>query len=109
MKVVGSGLRGIRPAGRSAALMSPVLGCAQPSSFTSLRKAPHRPDVMHWRIGADASPRCRSPWASGARRGEVKEEVRAKPGPGDMSSDGHPMAAARADREGVAPNRDRPT
>ena len=33
---------------------------------------------------------------SGGRRSEVKEEGRAKPGPGDMSAVDHPAALARA-------------
>jgi hypothetical protein len=87
--------------GRSAALMSPGAGLAAgASSFTSLRKAPHRPArAALFAFDEGRAPRC-PPRASGARRSEVKEEARAQPGPGDMSVVGYPMPlAARGSAE----------
>jgi len=70
---------------------------ADASSFTSLRRAPHRPDLPPSLVfeGFARHRGCR-PRTAGGRRSEVKEEGRAQPDPGDMSAAGHPAALARA-------------
>jgi len=95
-------LRGIRPAGRSAALMSSGSGCARPSPFTSLRSTPRRPDP----VGIGCSTAARHPGppprAPGTRHSEVKEEGWAQPCPGDMSGGGCPVPLARTALESAS-------
>lgn len=43
----------IKVTGRSAPLMSPVLGCAQPSSFTSLCRTPRHLDPVRLSAGEE--------------------------------------------------------
>jgi hypothetical protein len=72
-------------AGYPTPLMSPELGCAQLSSFTSLRRVPgHLGSLRRGFATVEAPTLLGSGW-DGGLRSEVKGEGRAQPDPEDMS------------------------
>ena len=96
---IGMRLSGDRAAGACSSAHVPRAGRDRPSSFTSLRSKPHRPDPIHrFGIFSVTQRARRKPGTSGWGRSEVKGEGRVFSGPEDMSGVPRPMATARASR-----------
>ena len=68
-----------------------IIKFSQEEIEEAILTARHEVTVGHGREAITLSPR-----APGDRRSEVKEEGRAKPGPGDMNGAGRPVTSARA-------------
>src|SRR3954468_12453892 len=78
----------------------PGPACGQPLLlYFAPQHAPPTRSSQPWRTLAEEERCGMQPRESGGQRSEVKEEGRAKPGPGDMSGVAHPAPLARANRE----------